>query len=60
MEVLMKVGIYAGEIRDLRPDCARQMIADGQAIDPHHETAEEVEPIQARNDVPKRKARGNR
>lgn len=34
MEVRMKSGRYAGELRDVRPDCARQMIADGRAEDP--------------------------
>jgi hypothetical protein len=34
MEVLVKIGRYAGELRDLRPDCAREMIADGRAEDP--------------------------
>jgi hypothetical protein len=34
MEVLMKSGRYAGELRDVRPDCAKQMIADGRATDP--------------------------
>jgi hypothetical protein len=34
MEVLMKIGRYAGEIRDVRPDCAREMIADGRAEHP--------------------------
>lgn len=34
MQVLLKVGRYAGELQDVRPDCARQMIADGRAADP--------------------------
>lgn len=34
MQVLMKSGRYAGELRDVRPDCAKQMVADGRAEDP--------------------------
>jgi hypothetical protein len=34
MEVLLKFGRYAGEVRDVRADCALQMIEDGRATDP--------------------------
>lgn len=44
MEVLMKSGRYAGELRDVRPDCAKQMIADGRAEDPRKVVRETVEP----------------
>lgn len=35
MEVLMMTGTYAGEIRDIKPVYAREMIADGRALDPN-------------------------
>ncbi len=35
MEVLMMSGAYAGEIRDIKPIYARQMLADGRAVDPN-------------------------
>jgi hypothetical protein len=37
MQVRLKTGRYAGELQDVRPDCARQMIADGRASDPRLE-----------------------
>ena len=37
MEVLLMVGSYAGQIRDVKPFYARQMIADGRALDPNRE-----------------------
>ena len=35
MEVLMMSGAYAGEIRDVKPFYARQMLQDGRAVDPN-------------------------
>jgi hypothetical protein len=34
MHVRLLTGRYAGEIRDVRSDAARQMLADGRAADP--------------------------
>jgi hypothetical protein len=34
MEVLLKIGRYAGELKDVRADIAAQMIEDGRAEDP--------------------------
>lgn len=42
MELRLKIGRYAGEIRDFEPADARQMIADGRAADPRFE--DEVKP----------------
>jgi hypothetical protein len=44
MEVLMKIGRYAGELRDLRPDVAKQLIERGSAEDPR--MAELKRPVQ--------------
>ena len=38
----MMIGPHAGEIRDVKPFNARQMIADGRALDPNAPIAEEV------------------
>lgn len=37
MEVRLRIGRYAGEIKDVAPDVAKQMIADGRATDPRFE-----------------------
>jgi hypothetical protein len=34
MLVTMKIGKYAGEVMDIEPDSARQLIADGRASVP--------------------------
>ena len=34
MEVRLQIGRYAGELRDVEPEAAREMIADGRATDP--------------------------
>jgi hypothetical protein len=33
MEVMVMIGAFAGQIRDIRSDCARGMIERGEAID---------------------------
>lgn len=40
----MMTGGYAGKIRDIKPIYARQMIADGRALDPNAPIAE-TEPV---------------
>jgi hypothetical protein len=35
MYVLVKVGRYAGELRDIAPEAAHAMIADGRAENPY-------------------------
>lgn len=42
MELRLKIGRYAGEIRDVAPDVAHQMIADGRATDPRFESEVQV------------------
>jgi hypothetical protein len=39
MEVRLKIGRYAGEIKDVEPVIANEMIADGRATDPRFESA---------------------
>jgi len=40
MEILMMIGSYAGEIRDVRPHHAHGLIERGEAIDPNAPLAE--------------------
>jgi hypothetical protein len=37
MEIRMKIGRYAGQIRDIRNDVARALLAKGAATDPQRE-----------------------
>jgi hypothetical protein len=43
MEVMMMIGSYAGEIRDVRPHHALGLIERGEAIDPNAPIHAEVE-----------------
>lgn len=45
MELRLKIGRYAGEIKDVAPEIARQLLDDGNATDPRFEG--EVPPPQA-------------
>lgn len=38
MELLVKIGRYAGEIRDFEPAVAHEMIADGRGVDMRFES----------------------
>jgi endonuclease YncB( thermonuclease family) len=38
MEVRLKIGRYAGDVRDIRADVARALIANGSATDIRSET----------------------
>lgn len=37
MELRLKIGRYAGEIKDVAPEIARQLLDDGNATDPRFE-----------------------
>jgi len=45
MEILMMIGSYAGEIRDVRPDCAHGLIERGEAIDPNIPVSSEIDVV---------------
>ncbi len=35
MEIMMMIGRYAGEIRDVHPFYARELVSRGEALDPN-------------------------
>lgn len=43
MDVRLKIGRYAGELRDIPAPEAKQMIEDGRAVDPRLESLREDE-----------------
>jgi hypothetical protein len=56
MYVRMKVGIHAGEVLDITPAAARQLVANGDAEWPQWETPTEIEEEKPRNETrPKRR-----
>jgi hypothetical protein len=44
MQVLMKIGLYAGQVRDVRAINARGLIERGEATDPNQPIVSEVDP----------------
>lgn len=57
MQILLKTGRYAGELQDVRPDCARLMIADGRAADPRIEGEVKIPAIRAEVALPQTRTR---
>ena len=55
MDVRLKIGRYAGEIRDIPATEAKLMLADGRAEDPYAELIEEAPAASAPAPKPKKK-----
>lgn len=54
MDVRLSYGIYAGQIREMEPTVARELIASGRATDPHAPAKEIAEPAQQRQNKSRR------
>jgi hypothetical protein len=59
MYVRVLTGRYAGEIRDIRSDAAKQMLADGRATDPYDEASKTSPSSQVEEKQPRRRRQTN-
>jgi hypothetical protein len=60
MELRLKIGRYAGEIKDIAPGVAQQMIKDGNATDPRFEGELPAQPAPVAEVQPPARARRSR